>query len=137
MAKRAWMRAVVMVIGTAGVLGACSPQMKSQGANQDVTATYSGATLRSNLPEDARVPAVVAAAEQTFRARGYAVLHSSATEEGGEIVARAPRHDDFPRVRLRASRGESSTIVDIKVEPFGNQELSRSVLDGVLQRLGL
>jgi hypothetical protein len=118
-------------------LTACSPQVKSHGTQQDVTATYSGTTLSTNLPANARVPAVLAAADETLRARGYAVQRSAATEEKGEIVANAPRYNDFPRVVFRASRGVNATHVEVNVQPFGDQELSRSLLDGVLQRLGL
>jgi hypothetical protein len=116
-------------------LQACSPQVQTQG--KDVMATYSGMTLRSNLPTETRVPAVIAAAEQTLRGRGYTVVRSNATEETGEIVAYAPRYNNFPRIVITSNRGVSSTVVDLRVEPFGDQELCRSVLDGMLQRLGL
>jgi hypothetical protein len=119
------------------LLPACSPEVKSQGQYKDVTASYSGITLSSDLPGSARIPAVIAAADQTLRARGYAVQRTTATEEAGEILANAPRYNNYPRVRLRASRVEGATHVDVSVEPFGDQELSRSVLDGVLQKLGL
>jgi hypothetical protein len=129
---------VRVLLGTvAFALAACSPQVKSHGTQKDVTATYSGTTLSSNLPTTARVPAVMAAADETLRARGYAVQRSSGTEESGEIVANAPRYNDFPRVVFSASRGINATHVEVNVQPFGDQELSRSLLDGVLQRLGL
>jgi hypothetical protein len=94
-------------------------------------------TLRANLPTESRVPAVVAAAEQTLRNRGYTIVTSTATEEKGEIIAHPPNSDHFPRLVIEASRGVSSTIVDVSAEPFGDQDLCRSVLDGMLQRLGL
>jgi hypothetical protein len=94
-------------------------------------------TLRANLPTESRVPAVMAAAEQTLRNRGYTIVSSAATEEKGEIIAHPPSSDRFPRVVIESSRGVSSTIVDVSVEPFGDQDLCRSVLDGMLQKLGL
>jgi len=118
-------------------LAACSPEVKSQGQQKDMTASYSTRTLSASLPDTARVPAIIAAADQTLRARGYAVQKSSATEEAGEIIANAPRYNNYPRVRLRATRMTDATQVEVTVEPFGDQELSRSVLDGVLQKLGL
>jgi hypothetical protein len=129
--------AAALIVGVASCLGACSPQVKSQGQHKDVTATYSTGTLTSTLPDTARVPAIIAAADQTLRARGYAVQRSNATEEVGEIVANAPRYNNYPRVKLRALRQSGGTNVEVSVEPFGDQELSRSVLDGVLQKLGL
>jgi hypothetical protein len=128
-------------LGIAGLAGllllvGCSPQVKSQG-KQDTVATYSNLTLRANLPTDARVPAVLSAAEQTLRARGYAIEASSSTEEKGEVIAHPPRTRDWPKITITASRGVSSTVVDLRVKPFGDQELCRSVLDGMLQRLGM
>jgi hypothetical protein len=128
---------IAAVVGAVVGAGCSSPQAKTQGTQQDITATYEGRTLRADLPGRARVPAVIAAADQTFRARGYAVQRSAATEDTGEIVANAPRHSSLPRVVVSASRGVETTGVRVMVEPFGDQELSRSVLDGVLQRLGL
>jgi hypothetical protein len=125
--------AVLLVAFAAG----CSPQVKTQGTNETITAAYQGRTLKADLPAKARVPAVIAAADQTFRARGYAVQRSAATEEEGEIVANAPRYNNLPRVVLSATRTATATSVKVTVEPFGDQELSRSVLDGVLQRLGM
>jgi hypothetical protein len=100
-------------------------------------ATYRGWTLTTNLPAEARVPAVVAAAEQTLRARGYTITTSDSTEEVGEIIAHPPRTTNLPRIVIASSRGVSSTTVDMRVEPFGDQELCRSVLDGMLQRMGM
>jgi hypothetical protein len=118
------------------LLAACSPQAKVQG-NKDTVATYHRMTLRANLPDESRVPAVIAAADQTLRARGYTVVRSSATEEKGELVAHPPRTTNLPRIVIESERGVSSTIVDLRVDPFGDQDLCRSVLDGMLQRLGL
>ena len=134
-----WKVAVAVVGLGAGLLaGGCSTsETQSQGPNKDVTATYSWRTLKADLPEQTRVPAVIAAADETLRARGYTVEKSSATEEMGEIIAHAPRYNDYPRLVLTSKRGASGTSVALVVEPFGDQELCRSVLDGVLQRMGL
>ena len=48
-----------------------------------------------------------------------------------------PQYNNYPRVVVEGRRMASGTEVTLMVEPFGDQELSRSVLDGVLQRLGL
>lgn len=128
---------LVIAVALAGLLGsACSPEVKTHGPNKDVEASYHQAALTTNLPVTARVPAVIAAADQTLRARGYAVQRSSATEDSGELVANAPRYNNYPRVRVRAHSAANATQVEVKVEPFGDQELSRSVLDGILEKLG-
>src|SRR5262245_36128212 len=126
---------------SSALLTACSSQARTQGSNQDTVATYHatyrGWTLTTNLPAEARVPAVVAAAEQTLRARGYTITTSDSTEEEGEVVAHPPRTNNLPRIVIASARGVSSTTVDMRVEPFGDQELCRSVLDGMLQRMGM
>src|SRR5436190_3457265 len=133
-------RSLALLLLPALLIG-CSSQTKTQGSNQDMVATYHasyrGWTLTTNLPAEARVPAVVAAAEQTLRARGYTITTSDSTEEQGEIVAHPPSTNNFPRIVIASARGVSSTTVDMRVEPFGDQELCRSVLDGMLQRMGM
>ncbi|HYE62194.1 MAG TPA: hypothetical protein VD997_09370 [Phycisphaerales bacterium] len=124
------------ILALVTLLPACSPEVKTHGPRQDVTATYHNAALSTSLAPTARVPAVIAAADQTLRARGYAVQRSTATEEAGELIANAPRYNNYPRVRVRATRADAATLLEVKVEPFGDQELSRSVLDGILQKLG-
>lgn len=120
------------LFGTAG----CNryPQMQGQ---TGVVAVYRYPTLTADVPETTRVPAVIAAAEETFRARGYSVLQSSSTEESGLVQALPPRTGDYPRLTVVAVRVPSGTQIRISQEPYGSQELSRSLLDGVLARLGL
>ncbi|MDX2130460.1 MAG: hypothetical protein SFY69_00215 [Planctomycetota bacterium] len=120
----------------AGALGGCSPAVKSHGQS-GLEATYSARTLSAVLPASARIPAVVAAAEDTVRARGYAVVRADATEELGTLVARPPRTSDYPVLELTADLVPNGTRVRLVVKPFGDQEMSRSILDGTLQRLGM
>ncbi|MFO0831158.1 MAG: hypothetical protein U0637_04845 [Phycisphaerales bacterium] len=123
---------------TAGLtLGACNkPQIASQGA-RGIQAKYSMGRLSATLPAEATVPAVIAAADQTARARGYTVVTNTATAEQGNLICRPPRSDSFPRVVIWANRSASGTDTTLAMEPFGDQDLCRSMLDGILQRLGL
>lgn len=115
----------------------CKAQVRPQG-ERGIEATYSMTTLSTTLPEAARVPAVIAAAEQTVRARGYTVDASEATEDAGRLIARPPRTNDaYPRLVVTAHAAAGETRVEIKYQPLGDQDLSRSVLDGILTRLGL
>ena len=115
---------------------ACRSRPAIQG-DTAVVATYKFPTLSANLPDEARVPAVIAAAEQTVRARGYSVSRSGATEEQGVLVCRPPRTTDYPTIEVRATRVAVGTRVAVRCEPFGDEHLSRSLLDGILSRLGL
>lgn len=126
----------LVLVGVVGVVG-CSPVVKTQGRQGVVEATYARRTLSATLPASARVPAVIAAAEETVRARGYSVERSTSTEEVGVLVARPPRTTDFPVITIDADVVPNATRVRMTVSPFGDQEMSRSILDGTLQRLGL
>jgi hypothetical protein len=118
-------------------LPACSTPMPVSQGQTNVMATYEYPSLSAVLPAQARVPAVIAAAESTVRARGYAVLDHASAEELGKVVARPPRTSDFPTVRIDAYRVFQGTKVVITFSPWGDNASSRSLLDGILQRLGL
>lgn len=119
------------------VIGGCSkPHVAIQGT-RGIEATYSLGTLSATLPHEATVPAVIAAADQTARARGYTVVSSAGTDERGRLVSRPPRSDSFPRVVIAAARTGTGTRVTLEMQPMGDQDLCRSMLDGILQRLGL
>lgn len=129
---------IVLATGVwSGVLGGCTEASVRQQGARGVTATYQRATLISVLPEQVRVPSAIAAAESTFAARGYTVTDKRATEEAGHIRGIPPRTRDFPKVSIDAARVAAGTRVEIYASPFGDEELSRSLLDGILQRLGL
>lgn len=134
-------RTLIAVVGVVGVavgltMGGCSPNVKTHGKGE-IQASYSGRTLTARLPAEARVPAVMAALDQVLRDRGYLVSSSSVTADVGTVVAKAPRVDNYPRVTFTAQTGADATVVQIWNEPFGDQEQCRSILDAVLQQMGL
>ncbi|GJQ29923.1 MAG: hypothetical protein HBSAPP03_18070 [Phycisphaerae bacterium] len=122
--------------GLAACLGACHPTAQQHGSTR-ITAAYRLPTLRATLPESARVPAVITAAEQTVRTRGYSVESVEVTEEAGKLVVRPPRTNDLPKIVIQSHVEARATRVTLTVWPVGDEELARSVLDGTLQRLGL
>lgn len=101
------------------------------------TAMYAGRTLTTTLPDDVRVPAVLAAADATMRARGYTVRHRRDTMDNGFVVAVPPERSLGEKVTVHASIARGGTFVQITADPFGNHALSAAILDAVLQRLGL
>jgi hypothetical protein len=102
-----------------------------------IEAVYHRGVLNAVLPESARAPAVIAAAEQVARARGYSIVASGATDEESTIVIRPPQTSSVPTVQITARRVMQGTQVRVENMPWGDQDLSRSLLDGILQRLGL
>ncbi len=129
-----------LIVATAAIVSAapcaCEKSTRVHG-QRDVEATYVGRTLTAELPDEARVPAVIAAAEQTFRARGYAIRDGAMSEEEGSVVGIPPNTTEYPRVEVTARRTSLGTQVDIRYLPLGEEQLSRSILDGILKRLGM
>ncbi len=101
-----------------------------------VVATYAPPTLWADLG-GLRVPAVVAASEMALRGQGYSVLKAECTEDAGRVVARSPRYDTYPTLVIAARVSSAGTRIEIREQPFGDEGVSRAVLDRVLQRLGL
>lgn len=102
-----------------------------------IEATYYRGVLNAVLPESARAPAVIAATEQVARARGYSIVSSASTDELSTIVIRPPQTSSIPTVRITARRVMQGTQVQVENNPWGDEDLSRSLLDAILQRLGL
>lgn len=118
-------------------LSACNATQQRQGTS-GVTATYKLRTLTAQVPtEKARVGAVMAAAEDTFTRRGYAIKSNEVSDYKGLLVGVPPRHTDFPKVKFQASDFGDHTLIEVTCDPLGNEELSRSMLESVLARLGL
>jgi hypothetical protein len=117
-------------------LGGCNAHQVRVGSG-GVVGTYRSPTLTADLPSTARVPAVLAAADKTFRDRGYAIENSSVTEEYGTILAMPPRTGDYPKVRVIATVIPGGTRLEVAELPFGSEDTSRSIADGILSKIGL
>ncbi len=131
--------AFALALGALGVaLVGCKAQHSFQGPRHDVLASYRFRTLTCTVEREVRVPAVIAAAEQTLRERGYSVTNSRSSEDAGEVEAEPfdPKVLESVIVKARVSKG-ASTLIDVRVEPLGDQVRSRAILDGILSNLGL
>lgn len=115
--------------------GACSPQLSSHG-REHITAAYSLGTLTCDLPDDVRVPAIMAAAEGALRGRGYSISSKASTDDRGRLYARAPRDSQIEGVSIEARVTSTGHQVSIHVDPLGDDSRSRVLLDDVLTRLG-
>lgn len=130
-----------MVLGSllsgALLLGGCARPMVATQGRSAITATYSFPTLSALLPPEARVPAVIAAAEDAMRARGYSIGDSTATDEMGKVIGRPPSTSSIPYAAVSAKRVWGGTRVEVEWQPLGDEAVCRSILDGILQRLDL
>lgn len=118
------------------MLAGCERQYSLHGNSEDrIVAAYRGRTLSADLPPRAEPAAVLAAAEQVFRGRGYTIVEHRSTKDEGMIAATPPGKATMPRMFVRAAPSKFGTLVELSYEPFGDERLSRSVLDGILERL--
>lgn len=100
-------------------------------------AAYGVRKLRTELPSSVRVPAVIAAADAALRDRGYGVTLSHATEDSGRVEAEPRTAGVLKSVVVMAKTIPDGTRVEVLVTPWGSEAKSRSILDGILVRLGL
>jgi hypothetical protein len=100
-----------------------------------VVAKYGGRSLFVEVPETVRVPAVIAAADEVVRSRGYSVLRKESTEEKGMIASVPPAKDTIQRVIVRAEAGDHGTAIRVSYEPFPDRRLCESILDAILAKL--
>ena len=116
-------------------------------APRTVTAAYANGKLRAELPEEVRVPALLAVAEQVLIERGYTITRRQVTRDAGEVRGQPPsrpgRPDWMPRdkphpVRVIAKQARGSGhLVEIRVGGNGDEVVSRSVLDDMLRWLAM
>lgn len=118
------------------LLPACSTTVQDHG-RQNISAGYSGSTLSANLPASVRVQAAIAAAESALRDRGYAIGQRRSTEDTGFVNATPPNAGWMEKTTVAARVSGPGTRITVEVHPWGDQALSRAILDDILKRLGL
>lgn len=116
--------------------GACATTKTSATAPGEVH-TSTGGTVSTVLPSNLQMATVMAAAEEMFRDRGYAIVESNFTDEQGRLVARPPRYSSFPRMNMNANSTESGIRVEFDYVPLPNREVCRASLQALLEKLGL
>mgnify|MGYP000154714598 CR=1 FL=1 len=134
--KNAFRSAFALGFVFACVSVGCAPNEAYQG-DSSVLASYKGGNLSAVIGAEHRVPAVLAAAEQALRDRGYTIVSNLSTEDAGTLIARPPRYNTFPRLMVRAGVVPGGTRIELEYQPLGNEEVCRATLDATLKRLGL
>lgn len=128
-------RFVVASALTLALLAGCEATPRQQGSQSQLTATYKMGALSAVVP--AKVPAVMAAAEQTLRDRGYSIESSASTTEQGGLVARPPAYNLGKTVKIDiASTATDETRITLSAQPW-DETLLRITLDRILARLGM
>lgn len=126
-----------VILASLCALASCnSAEVQTQGS-RETEASYAMRSLTAALPEWVTPQAVAAAAEQTFRDRGYSVTSAVATTDSVRVVAREPNTGTLRKLIVTASWNRAGSSVSVVATPLGDQVRSRVILDGVLARLGL
>lgn len=99
--------------------------------------SYRWAKLRADFAAPTRVPAVLAAAELALTGRGYSIATREVTSDRGRIDARPPHASSDDDVTIIAEASGDGTHATIEVGQWGDEALSRAILDAMLVRLGL
>lgn len=115
----------------------CKTTTQFQGSTGEIEATYFGSDLNATLPGSTRVPAVTAAAEEALAARGQSVYRRDVTESSGTLYAQEPDAGALERTVVHVRTTREGTKITITFQPWGDDARSRSLLDDILQRLGM
>ncbi len=127
---------VVGVGSVVGVVGGCQPSVGAQGRGRDIMATYSVRTLSVQLEAALQVLTVQAAAESAVRSRGYIVTSATGTADTMRVEAKDSGSGDWDRLVVEGCVKQNSTEISVRCEPWGDEGVSRAVMDAVLIRLG-
>jgi hypothetical protein len=124
------------VIALAATLAACAqPTLGYQGKNR-VLATYNTPTLKTELPPEVSVEAVADAAEVTLIARGYTIERREVSGDRATVSAKQAGDGGWDRTVVRGRVTGAGTGLTVVIEPFGDEMISRAILDAILARLG-
>lgn len=127
--------AVVGATGLALLSQGCETTTKVQGDVTQAIANYESGTLKATL--NAPPSAVLAAAEQTLRDRGYSIDNNDSTKEQGAVVARPPNYNLLKTLRVFvAPTGDNASSISITTNPW-DEGLARITLNGIMKRLGM
>lgn len=129
------MRIIPMVAGV-GILGTILVTqsgclLAAAAAGTGATVAYVKGDLEADL--DARPEAVVSATKAALQDMGFVVMRSSASSVDGRVFARTAQ-DKKINVDVE-SISEGTSRVSIRVETFGNEALSRQILDKIQEKL--
>lgn len=130
----AWI-AVTLVLAFVLLTG-CQTRIEGAGREREVQAAYQFRSLSADLPAGISVRAAAAAGESALRSRGYIVTRSDTTSDRSRIEAKAHGDGFLDKVVFEAGIAGAATRVSFTAEPFGDEAVSRALMDALLARLG-
>ena len=124
-----------LLLATLAFTTGCRTETRSMG--EATESRYKGRTLITRYPETVRVPTVFAALDELLRDRGYTIIETSMTEDQGKLIVRAPRYNTYPRVVIEVKQTATACVVNMRNEPFGDQEQVEQLMAALTTRLGV
>lgn len=137
-------RAVVLLFGicVATFLQACEsvPAMRKSTAWQGqtpISASYLWGTLEAELPPGVRTESVLIAAKSELLRQGHVIDQSTASPQGGKLIALSQPGSPYSRVHVNTSTQPSGGVkLTINIDP-DSESRTRLVLDSILNQLGI
>jgi hypothetical protein len=123
---------------TLASLGACARPQPVPLTAEGPLAYYGGGTLWLKLPPIYSDAQLNAAATHALRSRGY-VVFANANDSDDPLTVRARKGQAGPlsEAQVIAYRTGARTLLEVRIEPFGNDAEGRAVMRAVLTRLGV
>jgi hypothetical protein len=133
-------RLTLACVLAATAAGAAACTSSARHGRSQLQAEYTGRKLTVVLPADVTVAQAAAAAESALLAGGYVLSERTVVSDRARLVGAAPVRAGLgpnPRPVVAIRPIASGTEATVTLEPFGDEEVSRRILDDMLVRLGL
>jgi hypothetical protein len=136
--------AALLLIGICSLLllPACEsvPAMRKSTAWQGqtpISASYLWGTLEAELPPGVRTESVLVAAKNELLRQGHVIKKSTASPQGGKLLALSQPDAPYSRVHINTSTQPSGGVkITINIDP-DSESRTRLILDAILNQLGI
>lgn len=124
------------------ILSGCEsvPAMRKSTAWQGqtpISASYLWGTLEAELPPGIRTESVLVAAKSELLRQGHVIDKSTASPQGGKLLALSQPGSPYSRVHISTSTQPSGGVkVTINIDP-DSESRTRLILDAILAQLGI
>ncbi len=137
-------KAAILLIGICSLvlLPACEsvPAMRKSTAWQGqtpISASYLWGTLEAELPPGVRTESVLIAAKNELLRQGHVIKKSTASPQGGKLLALSQPDAPYNRVHINTSTQPSGGVkITINIDP-DSESRTRLLLDAILAQLNI
>ncbi len=116
--------------------GGCQSTSGQQGQDRAITAGYSFGTLTCDLGIEVTTEQVASAAEESLRLRGYSVTSRTVTADHARVVGKSAGDGWLKQAVIESNLTAEGNRLRVRAEPWGNESMSRAILDSVLSMMG-